>query len=126
MSYPLTPDGVKQKQAELFQLSDDALQQVAIEMAADLKSWVLANFVVTQPQQEYYEAMEEGFRLVLGWQTATSILCRDYVEFGDVPFTATAEQKKARSTTGEVIGNVSYSPGSGWQGNIGFTVKFAL
>ncbi|MBT2621861.1 hypothetical protein [Chryseobacterium sp. ISL-6] len=126
MSYPLTPNGVKLKQTELFQLSDDQLQDVAVEMSTDLKSWVLANFQVTQEQQDYYEAMDEGYRLILGWQAATTILNRNYFEFGDVPTTFTAEQKKARTTTLEFNGNASYSPGTGWQGSASVSLKFTL
>lgn len=92
-NYPLTPEGVQRKQTQIFELPDNELQVVAIEISKDLRNWVLSNFEVTQEQREYYERMAEGYSLVMGWQSASAILNRNYVEFGDVPANYTAEQK---------------------------------
>lgn len=66
-NYPLTPEGVQRKQAQLFELPDQELQEVAVEISQDLRKWVLGNFEVTQEQRDYYERMAEGYNLIMGW-----------------------------------------------------------
>lgn len=123
-NYPLTPEGVKRKQEQLFKLPDDQLQAVAVEVSKDLRAWVFGNFEVTKEQREYYEQMAEGYNLIMGWQSASAIINRDYVEFGDVPANYTAEQKRARSTKTTVSGQVTYSQSAGWGGNVGVSISF--
>lgn len=122
--YPLTPEGVERKQRQLFELPDEELREVALEVSRDLRTWVFSNFEVTEEQRAYYEKMPVDYNLIMGCQSASSIINRDYVIFGDVPSSYTAEQKRKRTTKTEVSAEVSYSESDGWGGNVGVTISF--
>jgi isopenicillin N synthase-like dioxygenase len=122
--YPFTPEGVKRQQDELFKLPDADLQKVTLTMAQDLRSYIYTNFEVTAEQKDYYDKIPQGYNLWTGWQSASAILIRTYVDFGDVPASYDAAQKKARTTTTEVSANVTYSESAGWGGSGG--VKFTF
>ena len=122
--YPFTPEGVKRKQSQLFELPDKELQAVAVEISKDLRAWIFQNFEVTEEQREYYEKIPQGYNLFTGWQTTSALINRDYVEFGDVPSSYTKEQKKQRTTKTTVSAEVSYSESSGWGGKVGVGISF--
>lgn len=108
----------------MFELPDEELQTVAVEMSKDLRSWIFANFEVTDDQKEYYEKIPQGYNLFTGWQASSAVINRDYVDFGEVPASYTKEQKKKRTTKTTVKANVSYSESSGWGGSVGVGISF--
>ena len=122
--YPLTPEGVERKQNQLFELSQDELRKVAIEIANDLRNWVYNNFELTVDQKAYYEKIPSDYNLIMGWQSASSILNKELVVFGEVPANFTADQKKKRTTKTEASATVSYSEANGWSGSVGVKIFF--
>lgn len=122
--YPLTPEGVKRKQEQLFKLPDEKLEEVTIEIAKDLRAWVFENFELTKEQKEYYEKMPQGFNLSLGWQATSAMIGRQFVEFGEVPSHFTSEQKRKRNTKTTISLDGGYSESQGWHVSGGVKISF--
>jgi len=111
--YPFTPEGVERKQAQLFELNDDELEKVAIEISKDLRAWIFNNFEVTDEQKEYYSNVPKKFNLATSWNVASSVLGRNYTTMGEVPKSYTSEQKRKRNTKTTISGGVNYNSGTG-------------
>ena len=79
--YPLTTEGVRAKQEELFKLSDEKLQEQAVVISEDYKNWILQNFELTDEQLKTFDETPQDFNYIMGWQSASAIIKRDYVEF---------------------------------------------
>ncbi|UOE51330.1 hypothetical protein MTO98_09590 [Mucilaginibacter sp. SMC90] len=67
-----TADGVKAKTAELYALSDAALQAEVASMRADFRSWLSNNFVFTTDQATYLKAIDSRFLSDAGAATAAA------------------------------------------------------
>ncbi len=58
---PFTPDGVQNKQAELYELSDIDLQTQRDLIKDELRTWVTDNFSLTEDQVSYLNNMDEAY-----------------------------------------------------------------
>lgn len=59
--YPFTPDGVKAKVTELFQLSDEERTVQAEAVWRDLRLWLRSSFSLIPAQDKYLAEMDDGF-----------------------------------------------------------------
>lgn len=55
---PFTPAGLQELLSSLYQLPDPALQLEAASLAADLRTWLEANFIFTAEQLSYLAAVD--------------------------------------------------------------------
>jgi len=58
---PLTSDGVRAKETELFALDQTALDAEAYALATDFRQWIDANFELTTEELDYLESANEEF-----------------------------------------------------------------
>lgn len=82
--YPLTTDGVDKKQTELFKLDDEHLEKIALEISQDFKTWIFNNFELTKEQIKTFEGNPQSYNFIMGWQSASAIINRDYVAFEQI------------------------------------------
>lgn len=122
--YPLTPEGVKRFQVQLFELEDIELKVIAKELSKDLRAWIILNFDLTPNQKYYYDKMVEEYNLIQSWQVATAIITRNFIEFGEVPPDYNPDQLQNRTTTTSFSANVTYSEANGLGGSGGFSITF--
>lgn len=65
---PMTPAGVQSKLAELYSLSQTALQTEALTVQDFFKQWIKANFTLTIEQDEYLENLGDQIAAYFGSQ----------------------------------------------------------
>lgn len=82
--HPLTTEGVEKKQNELFKLEDAHLEKIAIEISQDFKTWIFNNFELTKEQVKTFEENPQSYNFIMGWQSASAIINRDYVAFEQI------------------------------------------
>lgn len=126
--YPLTPDGVKAMQAELYKLDDAALQREAISASADSVTWLSTHFELTADQLDYLKTSPKGFSLDLGFNLASGIVGRRPLSL-EMPQTATnavAGKCKAKTTISVSV-STSYNNMTGattYTGTVGGSISF--
>lgn len=121
-NYPLTTEGVKQKQTELFNLDDNALEEVAVAMANNFKAWIFENFELTAEQNETYENLPQKFNLIMGWQASSSIINRDYVDFLQTN-TQISQVNNGGRVSVEGSAEISYNSNEGFSGKVGVRIR---
>ena len=120
-NYPLTTEGVQQKQTELFNLDDNALEQVAVTMASNFKAWIFENFELTEEQRQTYENLPQKFNLIMGWQASSGIINRNYVDFLQTNTLTT--QANNGGVTVEGSAEIKYDSNQGFSGNVGVKIR---
>lgn len=116
---PFTPDGVKQKQDQLYSLSDDQLLQEARLISQDILVWATDNFDLSADQVNYFSGMSELGRFAWGAQFAAIVIGRGPVTM-DPPI---ASSKKVSG--GTVSGGTTYNPNTGQTTiTVGGTITF--
>lgn len=110
--YPFTPEGVQQKQSELYELGDEELMQQAKDISSDFVSWVNNNFELDDEQRVYLQELPENDALINGWQTASAVLFRQEVSIEDTtpPEGIAAAEKKKKKKKLTVAGTATYNP----------------
>lgn len=63
---PFTPQGVEQKTAELYALSDSQLKTQADLVRANLRTWVKDNFILNAGQVAYLDSMDNDWIIYTG------------------------------------------------------------
>lgn len=121
-NYPLTTEGVQQKQTELFNLDDNTLEEVAVAMASDFKAWIFENFELTEEQNETYENLPQKFNLIMGWQASSGIINRDYVDFLQTD-TQVSQVNSGGGVTVEGSAEISYNSNEGFSGKVGVKIR---
>ncbi|WP_426477508.1 hypothetical protein ACP3T3_20155 [Chryseobacterium sp. CBSDS_008] len=111
--YPLTPDGVKAKQEELYQLDNRELINQAVSLSRDARAWIFENFKLTEEQAAYYEALPEDFNYYLGWQMASNVIGRQPITMEPIPSETSLASNSRKKTTVSVSGNTNYNPQTG-------------
>lgn len=82
---PFTPEGVQQKQEELYRLSDPELLTQARQLNTDLQSWVEANFILNPAQKNYLSGVPESIKFTWGAQIAAAIVNRGTITMDPLP-----------------------------------------
>ena len=59
MKKPFTPEGFQELLSSLYQLPDAELQVAAATLAADLRSWLEENFLLSEEQLAYLLAVDD-------------------------------------------------------------------
>lgn len=121
-NYPLTTESVQQKQTELFNLDDNALEEVAVAMASDFKAWIFENFELTEEQNETYEDLPQKFNLIMGWQASSGIINRDYVDFLQTD-TQVSQVNSGGGVSVEGSAEISYNSNEGFSGKVGVKIR---
>ncbi|WP_333887596.1 hypothetical protein [Sphingobacterium siyangense] len=111
--YPLTPDGVKAKQDELYKLDDKELINQAVTISRDGRAWVIENFKLSEEQSEYYNSLPEDFNYYLGWQLASNVIGRQPISMEPVPEETSKASNSRKKTSVSVSGNTNYNPQTG-------------
>jgi len=125
--FPLTPDGVKAMQAELYKSDDQQLQDDALVSATDVFKWLSTHFELNEEQSEYVRSLPKGYTLSLGWGIAQGVIGRVPLSLEDQEqATAKGLCKKAKVSV-----SVSVSNAYNWQtgattttGTVGTTLTF--
>jgi|AntDeeMinimDraft_4_1070355.scaffolds.fasta_scaffold08066_2 hypothetical protein len=120
--YPLTSEGVRQKQDELFRLEDRKLQDIAVQISKDFKTWIFENFKLTNEQRERFEDFPLKLNLIMGWQTSSGVINRDYVSFAQ-PKLEAAAQRRMNPVKVEGTAEVSYNESDGFSGSVGIKLS---
>lgn len=108
---PLTPQGVDQKQVELYSLPDADLIDQAKEISQNFAKWVNANFELSETQLDYLTTISELDSLITGWWLASAVVSRGTIVMDDVtPPQPTTAKKKKKLT---VQGSTTYNPTTG-------------
>ncbi|SEM65249.1 hypothetical protein SAMN05421856_10585 [Chryseobacterium taichungense] len=111
--YPLTPEGVKAKQDELYKLGDRELQVQAVAISKDSTAWLTENFELSSEQLDYVKQLPEGFNLPLGWQIATVVIGRQPFEFAPIPENTEKAANSRKKTEVTVGGSTTINPATG-------------
>lgn len=82
-SYPLTPDGVSAKLAELYALSDPALSAEAQSIRTDFKSWIKSNFNLSTIQLNCLHSIDKDVCDYWGSNCSICFLYRKDIGFTD-------------------------------------------
>lgn len=105
---PFTPEGVRQKQEELYQLSDPALLEQARLISTDCRAWVEDNFELSDAQKDYYSNVPETINFIWGAQISAAIMSRGIINMAPWP------EETARGRTKQIdvedTGDTSYNP----------------
>lgn len=125
--FPLTTDGVKAMQAELYKSDDQQLQDDAIIASADVFKWFSTHFELNDEQSDYLRGLPKGYTLSLGWGIASGVI-------GRVPLSLEDQQQataKGLCKKAKVSVTVSVSNAYNWQtgattttGTVGGTLTF--
>lgn len=83
--YDFTSAGIGNKISDLYALDDSDLLREARDMAADMGTWLKANFNLTPKQQSYLSAVPEKVTFYWGAQVAAAIIGRGVIIKEDVP-----------------------------------------
>lgn len=81
---PINDRESRKKQNELFKLEDAYLKKIAIEISQDFKTWIFNNFELTNEQIKTFEGNPQSYNFIMGWQSASAIIYRDYVAFEQI------------------------------------------
>lgn len=114
--FPFTPDGVQQKQAELYSLADDQLLAQAQSIACGgLMKWLEENFQLTDDQISYLNTVPANPMFAWGAQISSAVIGRLEITMDIIPaelsVSKAANSKKKTSVSGSV--NVSHNPATG-------------
>ncbi len=120
--YPLTSEGVRAKQEELFKLSDEKLQEQAVVISEDYKNWILQNFELTDEQLKTLEETPQNFNYIVGWQSASAIINRDYVEFEQTQMRSNLSNGRNKTTI-EGTAEVGVDNNGKVTGKVGIKIK---
>lgn len=77
---PFTSQGVADKVAELYRLSDDALSAQAGLIRADIRPWLAGNFSLSQTQSTYLATMDNVYLSYISFNLAIAIQHRIQVD----------------------------------------------
>lgn len=108
--YPLTPEGVKLTQEELYKLGDKELQSEAISIANEPTKWLISNFDLSKEQLDYVNQLPVEFNLPMGWQIATIVIGRQPFEFQPIPENQPNGKKKTELS---LSGSTTINPTTG-------------
>lgn len=103
---PFTPEGVREKQAEINRFSFEERLEVSDRIANDSTNWILENFEMSDEQVDYLKNLEIMDSKLMGW--SLGILP---IEMQDTtpPKAALAEKKKKKKKL-EVGMESTYDP----------------
>ncbi|WP_294273708.1 hypothetical protein [uncultured Chryseobacterium sp.] len=109
---PFTPDGVQQKQDEIYSLSPDEIAQVAHSVANETVNWITENFTMSDEQAAYLESLPQQDLRIMGWGLASAIIGKLPISMQDPtpPPSATAAKK---SKEVEIDIHTEHNPNTG-------------
>lgn len=105
---PLTPEGVEEKQQQLYKLSDRELLTQAGLLAADCRKWLGNNFDLSASQKEYLDSVPEIVNFSWGATFAAVIIVRGKIIMAPLPEYSTMERPKQIKVESE--GDTEYDP----------------
>lgn len=105
---PFTPEGVQQKQVELYSLPDNELLLQAQAISADLRSWVEDNFDLSPAQKEYYSKVPDTINFAWGAQISAAVINRGEITMAPLPEYTTTDRTKEIKVKDE--GETDYTP----------------
>lgn len=79
---PFTPDGVNDKQTELYALSDAALLAEAQALTANLATWLNTHFSLTPQQETYLAGLPDIVRFHISAVIAGALVSRGPIDMG--------------------------------------------
>ncbi|MFC4872101.1 hypothetical protein [Negadavirga shengliensis] len=106
--YPLTEQGVIQKQNDLNNLSDEQLLTEAKSMCSDFKNWLSNNFDLLPNEVDYLNTVPENVLFGWGAQLGVIVICRGDLE---VEFPPHDPQRTKQVDVSNKDSLVSYKPG---------------
>ncbi len=72
--FPLTTDGVKNFQRDLYSKDDATIQKSAESAASDFVLWTSENFELSSDQINNFKAYDKKFLLCSGWAVASGVI----------------------------------------------------
>lgn len=128
--FPLTSDGVRKKQDELFNLKDEDLRKAVITISQDLRKYIYDNFELKDEQKKLYESLPKDYNLTLGWQVCSALILRKHVSFETNSEKAQSRPPKGGGGGGGVDVTTeikaSYNPKTGGQVSAGVKIHCKL
>ena len=125
MSYSLTPEGVKDQLAALYDLQDSDLETEAKAIKEDFRSWVVNHFTLDDDQKKYLNSLPDRSVEYFGEQCCFCFLYRLNINFvyPSPPAAASRVGKwcDCESKTKLVAGNNGDSTGTG---EVTFTISY--
>lgn len=108
---PFTPEGVREKQAEINRFSFEERLEISDRIANDSTNWILENFEMSDEQVDYLKNLEIMDSKLMGWSLAIGTLGQLPIEMQDTtpPKAALAEKKKKKKKL-EVGMESTYDP----------------
>ncbi len=93
----LTQEGIKQKEDELFTLSQEKLDAEAFALASDLRSWITDHFDLTLQEQAFLKSADEEFIRLLSSIVFVSVRNKIPVKFKKSPIITAAKRFDTKS-----------------------------
>lgn len=122
---PLTPAGVEQKIADLYELPDDDLIEQANLLRADFRQWVKDNFELSTAQSDYLDDTDERWVKLSACQAAFAMENRLVIELIAEDSTGKSTASKLLRTKNKLIATTGQSGGFSAAGDVTFEIFYA-